>query len=95
MAQTTAVSAISKDFLNEGRVFFGQCSGNLTATKGDWLCFSGAYVIAANTGVVGFKVSGAGVALGQNPYFDEFGTQRTNTAIPILARKNLRLNRSE
>lgn len=92
MAQTTAPTAISKDFLNYGDIIFAQASGNLTATKGDWLAFSGAYVVAANTGVAGFKASGAGVALGQNPYFDEFGTQRTNTAIPILTRGIIRVS---
>lgn len=77
--------AIFAPFLSNDQVIYGNASGTaLTITKGDWVCASGNYVLAANSGVAGYKVSGMGVALANNPWYDELGVPRVNTALPIL-----------
>lgn len=91
MAQATANTGIFKDYLSNGDIVFGNASGTaLIITKGDFVAFSGAYVIAVNTGVASYKVSGVGVALGNNPWGDNLNRQQINTAVPILTRGTIR-----
>lgn len=78
-------TALFAPFLAEDAIIYGDCSGTaLTVTKGDWVIGSGQWVIAANSGNAGFKASGMGIALANNPYFDELGVARVQTALPIL-----------
>jgi len=48
---------------------------------GDWVAWSGQYIIAVNTGVASWKASGAGVALENNPAYDPAGRQVINSAL--------------
>lgn len=80
------------DFLNDDNVFMGNASGTaLTVTKGDWVAWSGIWIIAANTGISYYKVSGAGMALANNPQYDELGVPRPNTGLPVLRRGIVRV----
>ncbi len=88
-------TALFYDFLSDDAVIAGNASGTaLTVTKGDYVAFSGLWIIAANTGVAGYKTSGLGVALAQNPWFDELGVARANTALPVLVRGIVRVTGS-
>lgn len=65
-----------------------------TITKGDWVAASGSGIIAANSGTVAagfFLASGMGVALQNNPWYDELGVARVNTALAILYRGIVRV----
>lgn len=86
-------TALFNDYLNDDAIIAGNASGTaLTITKGDYVAFSGLWVVAANTGVAGWKTSGIGVALGNNPWYDELGVARANTALPILVRGVIRVS---
>lgn len=85
-------TALFNDFLNDDAIIAVNASGTaLTITKGDYVAFSGIWAIAANTGVAGWKTSGLGVALGNNPWYDELGVPRVNTALPVLVRGIVRV----
>lgn len=85
-------TALFNDFLADDAVIPVNASGTaLTITKGDYVAFSGVYAVAANTGVAGWKTSGIGIALGNNPWYDELGVARVNTALPVLVRGIVRV----
>ena len=63
-------TALFNNFLNDDAVIAVNASGTaLTVTKGDYVAFSGLWAIAANTGVAGWKTSGVGIAMGNNPWW--------------------------
>lgn len=82
-----------KDFLNDDQIIPVNASGTaFTVTKGDWVAFSGIWAVAANSGVAGFKTSGIGIAMANNPQYDELGVARPNTALPVLTRGVVRVS---
>ncbi len=71
------------------------CTGNYTGTVnvGDWLAYSGQFVVATNSGHTGYwKTSGAGVALDSSPLPDRYGNNMRNTAGKILVQGILRVS---
>lgn len=60
-----------------------------------WVAWSGVYGIAANTGIAYWKASGIGVALEQNPIYDELGVARPNTAMAVLRRGVVRVTAAD
>lgn len=85
-------TGLFNDFLNDDAVIPINASGTaLTITKGDWVAFSGIWAIAANTGIAYYKNSGVGMALANNPQYDELGVPRVNTALPVLRRGIVRV----
>ncbi len=80
-------TGLFNDFLYDDAVIPVNASSTaLTITKGDWVAFSGIWAIAANTGIAYYKNSGVGIALANNPIYDELGIQQINTALPVLRR---------
>ena len=56
-----------------------------TINPGDWLAYSGQFVVATNSGHTAYwKTSGAGVALESNPIYDNAGRSILNSAGKIL-----------
>jgi len=55
----------------------------LEVNPGDYVSFSGNYIVAANTGVAGWKASGVGIALDRNPVNDWAGRQIVNSALLV------------
>jgi len=61
---------------------FAQTSGTGTINVGDWLAYSGQFVLATNSGHTAFwKSSGAGVAMDANPVTDQAGRSVLNSAL--------------
>lgn len=86
-------TGLFRDYLSPDDVVTVNASGTgLTISKGDWVAYSGAYAIAANTGVASYKASGIGVALANNPTYDELGVIRVNTALPVATRGLFRVS---
>lgn len=67
-----------------------------TINVGDWLCYSGQFVIAqysgAAPGTAYWKASGAGVALESNPMIDIAGRNVLNSAMKYLTEGMLRVS---
>lgn len=63
----------------------GAASGVLEINPGDYVSYSGQYLIASHDGVAYFKASGAGIAVDRSPTYNERGAQVTNSAL-IYAR---------
>lgn len=61
-------------------------SGVAEINPGDYLAFSGQYVIAVHDAVAFFKASGAGIAVDRNPAYDWRGVAVNNSAL-IYARE--------
>lgn len=86
MAVNTAVMAPP---MQDDQVVYLSASGVATATKGDWMIASAYWGLAANSGTIGspaFKTSGVGIALDQNPRYDELGVARSVSALPVATR---------
>lgn len=67
-------------------VYVDMLSTNTTAMRGDYLAFSGKSVIAVATALpaAAFQVySGIGIALANNPTYDEFGSASANGNMPV------------
>ena len=80
---------------DDDSILYAPAGAAVTATKGDWLIYSAQVVIPAHDATIGspaFKVSAAGVALGNSPYYDELGVLRVNTALPFLTHGILRVS---
>ena len=70
-------------------------ASTVTATKGDWLIFSGQVLTPALTGTIAanaHKASAAGIALANNPTYDELGRTIVNTALPYLRHGVIRVS---
>jgi hypothetical protein len=85
-------TALFNNFLYDDAIIPINASGTaLTITKGDYVIFSGVYGIAGQTALAGAKVSGVGIAMGNNPWYDELGVARANSALPVLVRGVVRV----
>lgn len=66
-------------------ISFAQASGTGTINPGDWLAYSGQFVVATNSGHTAYwKTSGAGMALDPSPTYDRYGNSVLNSALRIL-----------
>lgn len=63
----------------------GAASGLLEINPGDYVAWSGQYLISVHTGVAYWKASGAGIAVDRSPTYDAVGAVTTNDAV-IFAR---------
>lgn len=89
-------TALFRDFLYDDATIAVNASGTaLTITKGDWVAYSGIWAIAANTGIAYYKASGVGIALENNPVYDELGVPRVNTSLTVLRRGVIRASAGE
>jgi hypothetical protein len=85
-------TGLFNNFLYDDAILPVNASGTtLIITKGDYVIFSGVYGIAGQTALAGAKTSGIGIALGNNPWYDELGVARTNSALPVLVRGIVRV----
>ncbi len=67
-------------------------TGNII-TKGDWVQWSGGYVVGLNTQASpAYRLSAIGVALENNPWYDELGVARENSAMSILTHGVIRVS---
>ena len=76
-------------FMSDDSVIYGSASGGAITTRGDYVAASGYWVGGANTGWIGtpaFATSGMGIALDNNPWYDELGSARSQSALPIATR---------
>lgn len=73
------------------QIIYGVATSNTIISKGDWVQFSGGFVVGLNTQATpAYRLSGIGVAMESNPEYDELGVARANTALPILTHGILR-----
>lgn len=81
----TAKNAIY-DIPQKRDVQVATASGTGTINAGDWLAYSGQFLVATNSGHTAYwKASGAGVALESNPMLDQRGASVQNSALKYLA----------
>lgn len=92
MAAPTVPSAVP-NIPSQDDIRYAQASATGTINPGDWLAYSGQFVIAqfsgANPGTAYWKTSGAGVAIDSNPMYDQFGNSVLNSAMRILVEGTL------
>ena len=89
----TAVQINSGIPVSDGQYVVANASGTaLEVNPGDWVAFSGQYIIAAPDGVASHKVSGLGVAMDRNPKYDEYGNKIVNTALLVARRGVFRVS---
>lgn len=68
-------------------------TGTTIITKGDWVQFSGGFVVGLNTNATpAYRLSGIGVALENNPLYDELGVARANSALAVLTHGVIRVS---
>lgn len=84
MAAPTPISAVP-NLPYQDDIRYTQASATGTINPGDWLLYSGQFVMATNSGHSAmWKASGAGVALDSNPMYDQFGNSVFNSAMRVL-----------
>lgn len=73
----------------------GNASGTaLEINPGDYVSWSGQYLIATHDGVAFFKASGVGIAMDRNPAYDWAGRQVVNSALLVATRGVFRVSAS-
>lgn len=77
----------------DDQIIVGKATGVGIITKGDWVQYSGGFLVGLNTQATpAYVYSGAGIALDNNPVYDPLGRAVTNTALPVLTRGVLRVS---
>jgi|WetSurMetagenome_2_1015567.scaffolds.fasta_scaffold145970_2 hypothetical protein len=78
----------------DDQIIYGKCTGTTVITKGDWLQFSGGFLInlVAAVGLTGLRASAVGVALDNHPVYDPLGRSMENTAMPVLTHGVMRVS---
>ena len=63
-------------------------------TKGDYIVASGSAIIAGESSLNGqyLRASGIGIALANNPTYDELGVARVHTGLPVVRRGIVRVS---
>lgn len=85
----TAKSAYNGVPVADGQFVVADASGTaLAINPGDYVCWSGNYIIATEDADSTWKVSGLGIALDRNPAYDWAGRQVVNSAL-LVARHGL------
>lgn len=69
-------------------------SGLMEVNPGDWLSYSGLYVVPTHDGVAWFKASAAGMAVDRNPTYDFRGIAINNSALIHAKRGKFRVSAS-
>ena len=93
MAVTPASAVADVPFKSDISLCTAQYTG--TISVGDWLAYTGQFVVATNSGQTGYwKTSGAGIALESNPVYDRYGNSVQNTGGKILVEGVLRVSAS-
>src|SRR3972149_5567757 len=90
---STAVQG-NPQLFQDDQIIVGKRTGTTVITKGDWLQFSGGFLInlVAAVGLTGLRASAAGVALDNHPVYDPLGRSMENTAMPVLTHGVLRVS---
>ena len=85
-------------FMADDSVVYGSASGVGSANKGDWVAASGYWFHGTNSGFMAappaFKVSGVGIAIDFNPWYDELGVARAQSALAVATRGIFRVTAS-
>lgn len=66
----------------------------LEINPGDYVAFSGQYIIGANDSLAYWKASGVGIALDRNPAYDWAGRQVVNSALMVARHGEFRVSAS-
>lgn len=75
------------------QIIYGSGNGTVITTKGDWVQFSGGTLVGLNTQATpAYRLSGVGIALDNNPKYDELGRAINNSALPVLTHGVLRVS---
>jgi hypothetical protein len=92
----TASNAVSAIPVNaDDSYIVGNASGTaLIVNPGDWVGFSGNYIVSMEDAQAYFKVSGAGIAVDRNPAYDWAGRQVINSALLISRHPIMRVSAS-
>ena len=78
---------------SDDTVIYGSAASTTIITKGDWVQFSGGTVVGLGTQATpAFLTSGIGVALDNNPVYDDLGRSRNNSALAILTHGVMRVS---
>jgi len=81
------------NLFDDDTIIYGSGNGTVIATKGDWMQFSGGTLVGLGTQATpAYRLSGIGVALDNNPKYDELGRAINNSALPILTHGVLRVS---
>ena len=89
----TANAANSGIPVTDSQYVVGNASGTgLVINPGDYVAFSGQYVIAVEDALASWKASGIGIALDRNPGVDWAGRQVVNSAVVIATRGVFRVS---
>lgn len=74
------------------QIIYGSASGVGVITKGDWVQWSGQCIVGLNTQASpAFRISGIGIAMSNNPVYDELGRAINNSALPVLTHGVIRV----
>ena len=74
------------------QIILASAHGTTAITKGDWVQWSGQVATWLNKDASpAFRVSGAGIALANNPVYDPLGRAMNNSAMPILTHGVIRV----
>lgn len=77
----------------DDRFVVAPASGTGTVINpGDWVAFSGQYIIASEDADAFWKASGLGIALDANPVYDQFGRIQINSGIVVMTRGIIRVS---
>jgi hypothetical protein len=88
---STAIMGNPALFADE--IIHGPADGVNVITKGDWVQWSGGNLVGLGTQATpAYRLSGAGVALANNPVYDDLGRAMTNSALPVLTHGVLRVS---
>lgn len=75
------------------QIVYGSANGTNILTKGDWVQFSGGVIVGLNTQAFpALRLSGIGVALANNPWYNELGQATNQSAFPVLTHGVLRVS---
>ena len=78
---------------SDDTIVYGSGNGTVITTKGDWVQFSGGTLVGLNTNASpAYIVSGLGIALDNNPVYDELGRARNNSALAVLTHGVVRVS---
>ena len=78
-------------------ISYGEASGTGNINPGDWLMYSGQFILASYSGLAStayWKASGAGVALAPNPTYDRYGNSVLNSSLLFLTQGILHVSAS-
>jgi len=82
-------TALIADYFMEDQIISVSASSTTIITRGDWVAYSALWGVAATDAHIGspaYKVSGAGVALQNNPRYDDQGVAYNNSALQVATR---------